>query len=86
LRAALLPQGRLFFPAVLSTIGGFGCVEARVRQLGVYHRLSSIDNFALFEEEKGDANLFGLTAPIEILSQVQKKADVRQAQNIRSKG
>ena len=30
----------------------------------------------LFEEEKRDANLFGLTAPIEILSQVQKKADV----------
>jgi hypothetical protein len=30
----------------------------------------------LFEEEKRDANLFGLTVPIEILSQVQKKADV----------
>jgi hypothetical protein len=30
----------------------------------------------LFEEEKRDANLFGLTVPIEILSQVQKKVDV----------
>ena len=30
----------------------------------------------LFEEEKRDANFFGLTAPIEILSQVQKRADV----------
>jgi hypothetical protein len=30
----------------------------------------------LFEEEKRDANLFGLTVPIEILSQIQKKADV----------
>jgi hypothetical protein len=39
-------------------------------------RLSSIDNLPLLEEEKRDANLSGLSAPIEILSQVQKKADV----------
>ena len=40
----------------------------------------------LFEEEKRDANFFGLTAPIEILSQVQKKADERQAQKSPEKG
>jgi len=32
----------------------------------------------LFEEEKRNANVFGLTVPIEILSQVQKKADVNK--------
>ncbi len=31
-------------------------------------RLFSLDNLALLEEEKRDANLFGLTALIEILS------------------